>query len=54
MAEQVNEESVQSILDIGMAQAKNMLGNPESVEDLLGQVKDKVSGLPGAAASALS
>jgi uncharacterized membrane protein YkvA (DUF1232 family) len=51
MAEQINEESAQSILDIGMAQAKNMLGNPESIEDLLGQVKDKVSGLPGAAAS---
>ena len=54
MAEQVNEESAQSILDIGMAQAKSMLGNPESVEDLLGEVKDKVSNLPGAAASALT
>ena len=54
MAEMVNEESAQSILDIGMAQAKSMLGNPESIEDLLGQVKDKVSGLPGAAASSLA
>ena len=31
MAEMVNEESAQSILDIGMAQAKSMLGNPESI-----------------------
>lgn len=54
MAEQINEESAQSILDMGMAQAKGMLDNPESIDELLGQVKERVSKLPGAVAGALT
>ncbi|MBQ6455405.1 MAG: DUF1232 domain-containing protein [Eggerthellaceae bacterium] len=54
MAEQVSEESAQSILDIGMSQAKSMMDDPDKVNDLLGQVKEKVSGLPGALAGSLA
>ena len=54
MAEQVSEESARSILDMGMAQAKSMLDNPDSVDELLGQVKERVSNLPGAVAGALT
>ncbi|MDO5118230.1 MAG: YkvA family protein [Eggerthellaceae bacterium] len=54
MAEQVSEESARSILDFGMAQAKTMLNDPDSVDDLLGQVKERVSNLPGALAGSLA
>lgn len=54
MAEQVKEQDVRSILNFGTEQAQEMLNNPDMVDDLLGQVKEQFTKLPGTVAGSLA
>ena len=49
-----NEESVRTVLDSGMAQAKSMLDDPTQIDDVLSQVKSQVANIPGAVGGALA
>ena len=46
MAEQYNEQWAQNVIDSGAETAESVIGDPAQVDDLLGQVQDKLSGLP--------
>ena len=54
MAEQVSEKDVRSILDFGTEQAEEMLNDPDMVDNLLGQVKERFAGLPSTVVGALT
>lgn len=46
MAEQYTEEWARNVIEDGTAQAQNVIGDVDQVDQLLGQVEDKLGGLP--------
>lgn len=54
MAEQFNTDQVKEIIENGMAQAQELLSDPAKIDELLGQLKECVKGLPSSATEALT
>ena len=54
MAEQVDYDGAQAILDGSTVEAENMLGDPAQVDQILEEVKQRVSELPATVGSALA
>ena len=54
MAEQFTPDQLKEIIDGGIAQAQELLQDPDKINELLGQLQEKVKELPSAAGEALS
>lgn len=54
MAEQFTTEQVQEVIETGIAQAQELLSDPAKIEELLGQLQEKVKGMPAATGDALA
>lgn len=54
MAQQFNAQWARGVIDSGMEKAQGILGDQEQMDALMAQVQDKVRGLPGDIAGALS
>ena len=46
MAEQYSEEWARTVIENGSENAETVIGDPAQVDELLGQVQDKIGGLP--------
>lgn len=54
MAEQFNVDQVKEIIEGGIAQAQELMADPAKIEELMGQLQQKVKELPSAAGDALA
>ena len=54
MAEQISPEQVQQVIDNGLAQAQDILSDPEKIDALLKDLAEKVKQLPAGTGEALS
>ncbi len=54
MPEEFDATQIKQLIDEGIAQAQELLSDPAKVEELLGQLQQKVKELPGAAGEALA
>ena len=54
MAEQFSVDQAKEVLEGGMAEATELISNPEKINELLAQVQEFVKGLPGSAADSLA
>ncbi len=54
MAEQFTTEQVQEVIETGIAQAQELLSDPAKIEELLGQLQEKVKEMPAATGEALA
>ncbi len=54
MAANETIDNAKAALESGIAEAQNIINDPAKVEDILGQVKERVANLPGAVGGALS
>lgn len=52
MSEQFSAEWAKGIIDGNMQKAQSFMDNPEQIEDLLGQLQEKLDSLPSAATNA--
>ncbi len=54
MAEQFTTEQVQEVIETGITQAQELLSDPAKIEELLGQLQEKVKEMPAATGEALA
>lgn len=54
MAEQFNAEWAKSVIDENVQKAQTFIENPEQIDDLLGQLQEKLKGLPGTVSTAFN
>lgn len=54
MAEQFSAEWAKGIIDDGMQKAQGFVDNPEQINDLLGQLQEKLAGLPDTISNAFN
>lgn len=54
MAEQLNPDQIQEIIESGIAQAQELLNDPAKIDELLAQLQESIQGLPAQATDALA
>ena len=54
MAEQFTADQAREVIENGIAQAQELLSDPAKIEELIGQLTEKVKTLPAGAGEALS